>query len=77
MIGGAHEVGDIGGERRIGKIAFAGAEPGEVEAQYRDALGRERDRDAFCCQRVLAAGEAVREQRVGRGLAIGQLQRGR
>ncbi len=76
MIGGAHEVGDVGGERRIGEIAFAGAEPGEVEAQHRNALGGERDRDAFCRQRVLAAGEAVREQRVGRGLAIGQFQRG-
>ena len=37
MIGGAHQVGDIGRERGVGEIAFAGAEAGEVEAQHRDA----------------------------------------
>jgi hypothetical protein len=31
MIGGADEVGDVGRKGRVGKIAFAGAEPGEVE----------------------------------------------
>lgn len=77
MIGGAHEIGDVGGEGRIGKIAFAGAEPGEVEAEHGDAPCGERNRDALGRQRVLAAGETVREQRVSRGLAVRQLQCGR
>ena len=38
MIGGANEIGDVGGEGRVGEIAFAGAEPGEVEPQHRDPL---------------------------------------
>ena len=65
MIGGADEIGDVGRERRVGEIALAGAEPGEIEPQHRDALGRERRRDALGRQHVLAAGEAMREQRVG------------
>ena len=76
MIGGAHEIGDVGGERRIGEIAFAGAEAGEVEPQHRDALGRQRHRDALGRQHVLAAGEAMREQRIGDRLAVRQIERG-
>ena len=76
MIGGPHEIGDVRGEGRVGEIAFAGAEPGEVEPQHRDALGRQRHRDALGRQHVLAAGEAMREQRIGQRLALGQIQRG-
>src|SRR5712664_694966 len=57
------------------RIAFAGPEPGEVEPQYRDALCRQRHRDAFRGQHVLAAGEAMREQRIAKRLALGQVQR--
>ena len=77
MIGGADEIGDVGREGRVGKIALAGAEAGEVEPQHRDALGRQRHRDALGRQHVLAAGEAMREQRIGRATrAIGRIQRG-
>ena len=76
MVGGAHQIGDVGGEGRIGKIAFAGAEAGEVEPQHRDALGRQRGRDALGGQHVLAAGEAMREQRVGQRPALGHIERG-
>ncbi len=76
MIGGKHEIGDIRGKRRIGEIALAGAEPGEVEPQHRDSLGRQRGGDALGRQHVLAAGEAVREQRIGRDRAVGQIERG-
>ena len=76
MIGGADEIGDVGGEGRIGEIALAGAEAGEVEPQHRDALGGERGRDAFCRQHILAAGEAMRKQRVGLHRSIRHIQRG-
>ena len=42
MVGGPHEIGDVGGEGGVGEIAFAGAEAGEVEPQHRDAFGRQR-----------------------------------
>ena len=77
MIGGAHEIGDVGGKGRVGEIAFAGAEPREIEPQHRDALCGQRHRDALGRQHVLAAGEAMREQRIGERLALGQVERGR
>ena len=76
MIGGADEIGDVGGKGRVGEIAFAGAEPGEVEPQHRDALGRQRGRDALGRQHVLAAGEAMRKQRVGADRPVRRVQRG-
>ena len=76
MIGGADEIGDVGGEGRIGEIALAGAEAGEVEPQHGDALGGQRGRDAFCRQHVLAAGEAMRKQRVGVDRSIRRIERG-
>jgi hypothetical protein len=75
-IGGAHQIGDIGGECRVGEIAFARSEPGEIEAQHADAFVCKRGRDTPCRQHILAAGEAMREQRVGLGLAVGQVERG-
>ena len=77
MIGGPHQVGDVGGEGRVGEIAFAGAEAREVEPQHRDAFCGQRRRDAFRRKHVLAAGEAMREQRIGERLALGQVERGR
>ena len=76
MIGGADEVGDVGREGGVGKIAFAGAEAGEIEPQHRDALGGQRGRDAFGRQHILAAGEAMREQRIGLDGAVGHIERG-
>jgi len=37
MLSGVDEIGDIGREGRIGEIAFAGAEPREVEGTHCDA----------------------------------------
>src|SRR5262249_23560738 len=59
----------IRGEVRIGEIALASAEPGEVEAQYRDAARRERLGDAFGREIVFPAGEAVCKERKGGRLA--------
>ena len=75
MPGGAHEIGDVRRKRRIGKIAFAGAQASEVEPQHCDALGCQRHRDPLGGQHVLAAGEAVREQRIGQRLALGHIKR--
>src|SRR6266540_5391371 len=36
MIGSADEIGDVGREGRVCKFAFAGAEAGKVETQYRN-----------------------------------------
>ena len=76
MIGGVDEIGDVRRKGRVGKIALAGAEPGKVETQHRDALGGQRGRDAFRGQHVLAAGEAMRKQRVGLHRSIRRIQRG-
>ncbi len=76
MVGGEDEIGDVRRERRIGEIAFAGAEPGEVEPQHGNAARRQRRRDAPRRQHVLAAGEAMRKQRVGLDGAVGQIERG-
>ena len=37
MIGRRHQVGDVRRERRVGELALARAEAGEIEAQHRDA----------------------------------------
>src|SRR5206468_3234433 len=76
MIGSEHKIGNVRRECRIGKIAFAGAEPGEVEAQHRNAPCGECRSDALGRQHVLAAGEAMREQRIGRDRAVRQIQGG-
>src|SRR2546430_13735602 len=49
---------------RVGKIAFARAEPGEIEPQHGDAARGKRLGNALRGQAVLAAGEAMREQRI-------------
>ena len=76
MVGGAHEIGDVGGKRRIGKIALAGAEAREVEPQHGDALGGQCHGNAFGRQHILAAGEAMRKQRIGVNLAVGRIECG-
>ena len=75
MVGGPHQIGDVRRKRRIGKIAFAGAQASEVEPQHCDALGCQRHRDPLGGQHVLAAGEAVREQRVRQWLTLGHIKR--
>ena len=47
MVGGRDQIGDVGGERRVGELAFAGAEAGEIEAQHRDAARRQPFGDAL------------------------------
>jgi hypothetical protein len=76
MIGGADEIGDIRREGRVGELAFAGTEAGKVEPQHRDAPGSQCNRDAFRRQHILAAGEAMRKQRVGVDRSIRRIQRG-
>jgi len=61
VVGGSHQIIDVGGEVGVGEFAFAGAQSGEVEAQNSDAAGGERIGDPSGCAAVLAAGEAVRE----------------
>jgi hypothetical protein len=76
MIRRQNEVRDIGGKRAVGEFAFARTEAGEVEPQNRDPQRRQSRRDASCRKHVLAAGEAMREQRVGHRFAVGKIQRG-
>ena len=59
------EIGDIGRERGVGELAFARTKPGEVETQHADAERGECLRNAARRRHVLAAGEAMREQRIG------------
>ncbi len=75
MVGGPHQIGDVRRECRVGEIAFAGAQARKVEPQYRDAFRRQRYRNPLGGQHVLAAGEAMREQRVSDRLPFGQIQR--
>jgi hypothetical protein len=74
MVSGADEVGDVRGEGRVGEIALARAEAGEVEPQHRDPPRRQRHRDALRRQHVLAAGEAMRKQRIGVDRAIRRIK---
>ncbi len=60
---------------RIGEFAFAGAEPGEIEAQHGDAAHRQPLGNALGGEVILAAGEAMREQRKGCRLAERQIER--
>jgi hypothetical protein len=47
-VGGAHEILHIGTEIGVGELALARAEPGEVEAQCRDAELAQPAGDARC-----------------------------
>ena len=76
VICGGDQIGDVRRERRVGEFAFACAKPGEIEAQHRDAAHGQAFGDALCRQHVLAAGEAVRKQRIRDGLARRPVQHG-
>src|SRR3546814_5647367 len=65
---------DLGGEVGVGEVALAGAETGEVEAQYRKAALGKAAGDARRREDVLAAGEAVGEERVGARPALRQIR---
>ena len=69
FVRGRDQIADVGGKRRVGELAFARAEPGEVEAQHGDAERGEPFGHALGGTDVLAAGKAVRKQRVGARLA--------
>ena len=68
MIGRGDQVVDIGRERGIGKLAFAGAESGEIEPQHGNAVKLQAVGDLARSPVLLAASEAMREQsnRAGR-----------
>ena len=74
VIGGGDQIVDVGGKMRVGEFAFAAAEAGEIETQHGDAVDRQPLGDALGRQVVLAAGEAMREQREGGGLAERQVE---
>jgi hypothetical protein len=63
--GGSDEVGHVGGERRVGELAFARAESREVEPQHGEARPDESRADPRRGGDVLAAGEAVDEEGEG------------
>ena len=69
LICGGDEIRDIGRKRGVGEFAFARAEPGEVEAQHGDVERGQPFGDALGGVHVLAAGEAMSEQRVGARLS--------
>ena len=72
----AHQVFDIGGERGVGELAAGMAETGEIEAQHGDAHAGKARGDAAGGGDVLAAGEAMREERGRQVRALGQVEAG-
>ena len=72
---GCDEVRDVGGEIGVRELALASAEAREIEAQHRDAPGRERPADARGRERLLRAGEAMREQRISERVPGGESSR--
>jgi hypothetical protein len=69
FVGSGDEIGDIGGKRGVGELAFAGAEPGEIEPQHADAERGQSFGDALGGLVVLAAGKAMGEQCISARLA--------
>ena len=61
---------------RVGEFALAAAEPGEIETQHGDAVHRQPLGDALGGEDILAASEAMREQRKGGRLAQRQVEHG-
>ncbi len=74
VIGGGDEIVHVRRKMRVGELAFAGAKAGKVESQHGNAANRQPLGDALGRQDVLAAGEAVREQRETRGLSERQVE---
>jgi hypothetical protein len=62
MIGGGDQIIHVRGETGIGEVAFAGTQPGEIEAQHGNAMRCEVMRDETRRFVALAAGKAMREQ---------------
>lgn len=75
-VGRRHQVLHVGREVGVGELSLAVAEPGEVEAQHRDPVLHQRARDAGGGEDVLAAGEAVGEQRVRAHRPVRRVQAG-
>ncbi len=69
VIGSGDQILHVRREMRVGEFALAGAESGEIEAEHGDALLGQSFGDAFGGEVILPAGEAMREQRIGRRLA--------
>src|SRR5262245_48504710 len=61
MICCCDQILDVRGEMRIGKLAFAHAETGEIEAQHADSGYCQPFGNSFGCKVILAAGKTVRK----------------
>jgi len=68
------QVGNIGGEVRVGKVAAAAAETGEIKAQDRYTSRCELAADVNRGKTVLRARKAVRKQRVSPGCILRTIQ---
>src|SRR5262249_46789627 len=78
LVRGRDQIGDVGGRGGVGEFALARTEAGEVEAQHGDAERGQAVGNALGGPDVLAAGKAVRKQRVGARLLAGAVeQRGK
>ena len=77
MIGGGDQIVDIRRERGVGELALAGAEPGKIEAQHRDAVQLQPLGNMPRRPIALAAGEAMRKQRHRADRAIGPVEQRR
>jgi hypothetical protein len=65
MIRSGHQIVDVRRKGGVGKLAFTGAEPGEIESQHRNTVRCQTVRNQPRRLVVFAAGEAVREQSDG------------
>ncbi len=77
MIHRRQQITDVGGKVGVGEVPLAGAETGEVKAQYGDAVRRQAGGHAGSREDILGATETVRPQRIGSGIPVGQVQSGR
>ena len=73
-VSGGDKIRDVRGECGVGEFAVAAPQPGEIEAQYADPQRGQALGDAARRMNILAAGEAVREQRKGANLARRQVK---
>src|SRR5579883_855759 len=70
LIGRGDQIGNIGGEGRVGELPFARSETGEIEAEDRNPERSQSLGDSPGGVHVLAAGEAMGKERVGACLAL-------
>ena len=73
-VGGGRQIVDIRGESCASEVPLAIAKPREIEPQRGDAFIGQSAGYANGRHALFRAGEAVREERVGLGLARGQLE---